>query len=120
VSPLGYGAGGGTPRVNGGSQTGTSLVTDGWPPNQVVLKAGDMFSCGELKRASADVLSDGSGNATITFRPAIRTSPADNTAFVLEKPTCTMILADDMQGMWECNAQGVYQPKTITAFEVFS
>lgn len=121
LAPRGYGAGGGTARVNGGSQTGSSLITDGWPASKVVLKAGDMFSVNdELKRCTADVTSDGSGNATISFKPPIRTSPADNTALVLEKPTCTMILADDMQGMWECNAAGVYQPKTVAAFEVFS
>lgn len=111
---------GGTPLVNGGSQTGSSLVTDGWPANKTVLKAGDYFSFGELKRATADVLSDGSGNATIPFKPWVRTSPADNTPIVVNRPTCTMILADDMQAIWECNAQGVYQPKTFSAFEVFS
>jgi hypothetical protein len=111
---------GGTPLVNGGTQTGSSLITDGWPANTIVLKAGDMFSFGELKRATADVLSDGSGSATIPFKPAIRTSPADNTPIITNKPTCTMILTDDMQGIWECNKNGIYQPKTFTAFEVFN
>jgi hypothetical protein len=114
------GAGGGTPLVNGGSQTGISLATKGWPANTIVLKAGDMFSFGELKRATADVLSDGSGNATISFKPAIRTSPADSTPIVVNKPTCTMVLSDDMQAIWECNQNGIYMPKTFTAFEVFS
>ncbi len=31
-----------------------------------------------------------------------------------------MTLADDMQGMWECNVVGIYQPKTFTAVEAFS
>jgi hypothetical protein len=114
------GAATGTPVVNGANQTGSSIITDGWTPNTVVLKVGDMFSFGELKRVTADVLSDGSGNATILFTPAIRTSPADNTPIVTSAPTCTMILTDDMQAMWECDKNGFYQPKTFTAFEVFS
>ena len=31
-----------------------------------------------------------------------------------------MILADDMQAIWECNVNGIYQPKSFNAFEVFS
>jgi hypothetical protein len=42
------GAGGGTPLVNGASQVGTSLVTDGWPNNTLVLKAGDLIKLGGL------------------------------------------------------------------------
>jgi type 1 fimbria pilin len=115
------GAATGTPLVNGGSQTGSSLITDGWTHSVLVLKAGDYFSVnGELKMVTADVSSDGSGNATINFKPALRTSPADNAALTVQKPTCTMILADDMQGVWECDKNGIYQPKTFSAYEVFS
>ncbi|HYH64138.1 MAG TPA: hypothetical protein VD866_05525 [Urbifossiella sp.] len=111
----------GTPLVKNDSQTGSSLTTDGWTAGITALKAGDYFSVnGELKRMTADAVADGSGNATLTFKPALRNSPADNAPLTVQRPTCTMILADDMQGMWECNAQGVYQPKTFTAFEVFT
>jgi hypothetical protein len=111
----------GTPLVNGGSQTGSSLVTDGWTHSVTVLRAGDYFSVnGELKRVTADATSDGSGNATLNFKPALRSSPADNAAITATRPTCTMILSDDMQAVWECNPNGIYQPKTFTAFEVFA
>ena len=115
------GAGTGLPLVNGGSQTGSALVIDGCTPGTVFLKAGDYFWCnGEMKRLTSDAPADGSGNATLNFKPAMRASPPDNAAVTVIKPTCAMILADDMQGMWECNAQGIYQPKTFTAMEVFS
>jgi hypothetical protein len=115
------GAGTGTPLVNGGSQTGSALTIDGCTHGIVFLKAGDYFSVnGELKRMTSDATADGSGNATLNFKPALRNSPADNAAITVQKPTCTMILADDMQAMWECNVTGIYQPKTFTAFEVFS
>lgn len=111
----------GTPLVNGGSQTGSSLITDGWTAGIVALKAGDYFSVnGELKMVTSDVLANGSGQATIPFKPALRNSPADNAPITVQKPACTMILADDMQAIWECDRMGIYQPKTFAALEVFS
>ena len=111
----------GTPLVNTASQTGSSLITDGWTASKTVLKAGDMFSVNsELKMVTADCLSDGSGNATISFKPALRSSPADNAPITTTQPTCTMILSDDMQAAWDCDKNGIYQPKTFTAIEVFS
>lgn len=83
VGPLG-----GTPLVNGASQTGSSLVTDGWTAAAAArLKKGDVFtiadvyevnpqtyvSTGRLQRftVTADVSSDASGNVTIAISPAI-------------------------------------------------
>jgi hypothetical protein len=31
-----------------------------------------------------------------------------------------MALTDDQQAQWECDKNGIYQPKTFTAMEVFS
>jgi hypothetical protein len=115
------GTGTGAPLINGGSQTGSTLVIDGCTHSVVFLKAGDYFSVnGELKRMTSDALTDGSGNATLNFKPALRATPADNALITVQKPTCTMILADDMQAIWECNVNGIYQPKSFNAFEVFS
>lgn len=104
VGPLG-----GTPLVNGASQTGASLVTDGWTAAAASrLKQGDVFTIanvfhvnpqnrsntGVLQQfvATSDVSSDGSGNATIPISPSITTSgafqtvnasPADNAALTI-------------------------------------
>lgn len=78
------GAGGGTPKVNGGSQTGVSLLSDGWPNSTLVLKAGDViyFSATPiiLFDVTSDVTSNGSGEAAIPINPPIFAggSPADN------------------------------------------
>ncbi len=99
------GAHGGTPLVNGASQTGASLATDGWTNSTTgILKEGDVFtiddvyavnpltrqSTGQLMQftVTADVDSGAStGPATIPISPAIVTSgafqnvsagPADN------------------------------------------
>lgn len=111
----------GTPLVNGGSQTGSSLITDGWTASKTVLKAGDYFSVnGELKMVTADATSNGSGQATLSFKPALRASPSDNAAITVSSCTCTMILVDDQQALWECDKNGIYEAKTFAAYEVFS
>ncbi len=104
VGPLG-----GTPLVNGATQTGATLVTDGWTASAALrLRRGDVFhvagvfsvnpqsrqSTGKLQQfvVTADVSSDGSGNASIPISPSIVTSgafqtvtasPADNAALTV-------------------------------------
>jgi hypothetical protein len=75
----------GTPLVNGASQTGDLLITDGWTFSQTgILKQGDYISLGSgtttrlHKIIEADVNSDGAGNATLRLWPDIRESPANN------------------------------------------
>lgn len=60
--------------VNGGSQTGSSVESDGWPANmESLLKAGDYIGInGRLYMVTADVDSDASGEATISIWPNIR------------------------------------------------
>lgn len=80
------GAGGGTPLVQGASQSGTSIVTDGWTPSVTnVVRAGDCIRFAGLTplyRITADANSDGSGVATLSINPSIPTGsgPADNAA----------------------------------------
>lgn len=95
--PLPKGTALGTPVVSGADQTGTTLTTSGWTPSQTgVLKAGDYFQVGdELKQLSADANADGSGNATLTFYPPIRVSPADASSVVIEYPRGVFMLTDD-------------------------
>jgi hypothetical protein len=81
----------GTPIVQGASQTGSSLVTDGWPVSATVMQAGDFFSLGSgadirLYQVSADAVSNGSGVATLTFHPPLRSSPADDAALNVTNP----------------------------------
>ncbi len=72
----------GTPLVNGASQTGSSIITDGWTSGITNIKrAGDVMkfagdNCVYVVRD--DVNSDGGGNATINITPNLRVSPAEN------------------------------------------
>lgn len=82
------GAHGGTPLTNGASQNGATLVTDGWSSGvSGLLKMGDVFTIagvfeinpqsyqntGRLQHfvVTADVNSDGAGNASIPISPSI-------------------------------------------------
>ncbi len=74
----------GTPLVNGASQTGNSLITDGWTVSVTgILKAGDYIQLGSgsttrLHKVLNDADSDAGGNATLDIWPRLRVSPADN------------------------------------------
>ncbi len=112
----------GTPLVNGGSQTGSSLLIDGCTPNiEGWLLPADFFSVnGELKKVTSPINTDGSGNATINFKPILRSSPLDDTPITTSRASCLMVLSDDQQAIWDCDKYGIYQPRTFTAIEVFS
>lgn len=77
---------GGTPLVKGAGQTGNTLDIDGLTPSVVGWgKKGDYFQLGtgtgsRLYMLTEDVDSDGAGEATLTFQPPLRSSPADNAA----------------------------------------
>lgn len=82
------GAGGGTPLVNGGSQSGSSLITDGWPATTTVLRMGDNFLVAGstlVRTIIADALTNGSGQVTLSFNPPIYAgnSPSDNAALTI-------------------------------------
>ncbi len=80
----------GTPLVNAASSSGSTVVTDGWTASVTILKAGDVVqfalvnsvnpmsyqSIGERQDfvITADVTSDGAGNATLPIYPPITTS----------------------------------------------
>ena len=73
--------------VDGAGQTGTTLATDGWGVDGVVLKAGDLIGTGtkqEMYRVASDTTST-AGVATITLAQPIRVSPDNNEALVVEQ-----------------------------------
>lgn len=107
-SPLGSAdSGSDTPLVNGASQVGTTIDTDGWRTSGTgVLLVGDHFSLGgELKIVTEQVNSDGSGEATISFMPPIHSSPDNNSAIVFDSPT-GIFRIDGLSVDWESNEFG--------------
>lgn len=80
------GAWGGTPVVDGASQTGDTLDIRGLPNSITnVAKAGDFISLGSgvntrLHKVVVNADSNASGEATLTIVPRLRVSPADGDA----------------------------------------
>lgn len=97
TSPRGVGTG--TPLVNGGSQTGDTLITDGWTPDTTgILLAGDWIQMGSgsnsrMYKVLDDVNSDAGGNATLTLWPNLRTPATDGDAIIVTNTQTTWRLS---------------------------
>ena len=108
---------GGTPLVQGGSQTGTSLIVDGCS-NDITnwIRAGDFFGVdSDVKICTADASSNGSGAITIPFSPRLRESPANNAAITTSSATGVFMLADPTTS-WK-NKPGGFCDFAFTAVE---
>jgi hypothetical protein len=102
------GAFGGTPVVNGASQTGHSITVSG-ASNTITnwIRTGDWFTIGsELKMCTESANSDGSGNVTIAFRPRIRTSPANGSSVETTAPTGRFVIVSPTLE-WSLDPEGV-------------
>lgn len=113
----------GTPRVDGASQSGNTLSTDGWEPAANIFNVGDFFhyatSAGQtLHMVTADVRADGSGAAALPVEPPIRTAPADNATIEIDAPTCIMRLADAASGA-PSYQPGVFAGVAVSLREAF-
>ena len=122
--PLGVATG--APVVNGASQTGTSLITDGWTFSITgIMVKGDYLAMDlplggrSLHQVTADADSDGAGNATLAIHPPLRESPANNATIITSSPTCVMRLLDDDQARWAIDGAGHYSI-AFTAVESFN
>lgn len=106
------GAATGSPLVKGASQTGYDLITDGWTNGVTgILKAGDWIQLGSgstarLYKVMADANSNGSGEATLTLWPALRSSPADNAVITVSSPMGRFMLAEEIS--WNIDEAKVY------------
>jgi hypothetical protein len=99
------GLGGGAPVIHGGGQTGETLMTRGWPPNQQVLLAGDFLSYPDaagrpmLHKVATWVVNSGpDGVAGIQISPPIRRPGGDGVALEVNAPFGLFRLASDDEG----------------------
>ena len=94
------GTGAGTPVVKDADNSGTTLKTDGWTADSVVLKAGSCLTIAGLApifRTVGDVTGHSSGGTTnITITPPILdgSKPADNAAITTTGTTITAVILD--------------------------
>ena len=109
------GPGGGTPLVDGASQTGRTIVTDGWPTGGTltILKAGDFIKFAnhtKVYMVTADATCDTNGDSTISIEPALLTSPANDTAITYSSVPFTVYFDGDIVE-FSTDQTGVYQFK---------
>jgi len=105
----------GTPRVNGGGQTGDTLLIDGLPINTTgYLLPGDYIQLGSgvtayLYKVLTQVNSDASGNATLDLWPNLRVSPGDNGLLVVANTKGRFRLKDNVTqwGINEISSYGI-------------
>jgi hypothetical protein len=106
------GAGGGTPLVNGASQTGNTLAVDGLPVSTTVYRKYDYFSLGSgetmrLYCLTADAVTNASGEVTLEFEPRLRESPSDNDAVTFTGAKGTFQLSENV-AEWDVNESNIY------------
>ena len=85
--------------VNGASQTGSGLWLKNLPVSTAgLLTAGDMVSIytgtWEMKRVTADLNSNASGNGYLIFEPSLRVSPSANAPVSIWRPMSRFLLAN--------------------------
>lgn len=90
----------GTGLVNGATNAGVSTIsTDGWTANNNNLfKAGDLIKFANHKKVYMlveDAISNGSGAATLTFKPSLVSPLTDNEAIIFTDVPFTVAFAKD-------------------------
>ena len=111
------GTGGGTLVVNGGNQSGSSLICDGATASVTnYLRAGDYISFNnELHMVTSDANSDSSGNITLAIAPPIRKTPSDDSVVDYTEPVSGVFM---LAGPARWSTQpGIISNYTIEAVE---
>lgn len=88
-------------QIDGGSQTGSSIGTKGWPGSSAnIYLPGDSIGWtdptgrAQMHMVTAPVSSTGSGTATVPITPPIRRSPSNNAALLADPAPVWRLTAD--------------------------
>ena len=101
----------GPPKVNGASQTGRSVITEGWNQSTVAFKAGDYCKFAnhdKVYTVCSDATADANGNVTLTIEPALVTSPANDSSITYTAVPFTVALTGRVQE-FETNTTGLFE-----------
>jgi len=105
--------------VDGAGQLGGTIDIQTADLNTLLFGIGDYMEVnGELKTVLADVTSNGSGLATVTFVPNLRQSPPDSAVVEFEDPRVIMKLEDDAQTTFQVSSPVIYNA-TFSLLEAF-
>jgi len=102
------------PTVRSGAGSGGTLPLQGLPATRTVLVAGDLMTVPlpsgheRLVCLTADLVSNGAGQATATFGPELGEVPATGATVEIQRPWGLMALTSDPPG-WDVSAGQQYQ-----------
>jgi len=115
------GVGTGTPKIDGGGQTGSNIETKLWTASTTgILLAGDLIQIGNyMYMVLVDVDSDGSGDATLDIFPNLRTSPTDSDDIVVSDCKTLMRLASN-EMKWSTDKLKMYGLTMVFVEEIVS
>ena len=88
----------GAPVVDGAQTVGRSIVTDGWANSVTAMKAGEFVKFANHAKVymlTADVTSNGSGQATISIEPALYAAVANDEAITVTSVPFTCAFLSD-------------------------
>ena len=114
----------GTPQIDGNNQVGNTLLTKGWTNSVTgILKKGDYIQIGtgalsRLHMVVEDANSNGSGVAALSICPALRYSPTNNGAIVVNDAKGAFRLSDN-ETSWSVDPGPVYR-MSFNAIEVMN
>lgn len=98
------------PLVAGADQAGKSLIIDGATASATIFLPGDYFhvvagGAKELKIVTQACTANGSGQAVVSFEPALRAAPADNAPLAIASPVCAFGLVNP-EAAWDMDVNG--------------
>jgi len=119
-NPRGSAGSNGSPHIKGAGQQGRAVITDGWTPSKFVLALGDWIQIGSglYKVVSGNIVSDATGAATFFIWPALKSSPADNTA-ILYTNTVGVFKLDSNANGWDWTEPQIAAGITFSGSEAF-
>jgi len=86
------------PKVSLSSQSGKTLQTNDWPASSLVLKKGEYIEvAGQMRGVTADVTSDGTGNALIPLSHRFYDTPGVGASVNYWSPKALFMLKDNNQ-----------------------
>lgn len=105
-------------RVNGGSQSGKTISTNGWTPNQSLLfSAGDYIQLGQyLYMITANTASNSGGAAVLPLNRPIVVPPTNAAVVARFAPRAKCMLVDGAQAQFAVSAPFIYAV-TISVIE---
>lgn len=104
--------------VDGSGQGGHTLKTKGWGSPGLKLRRGQFVTVGEqLLILMGSVIADGSGRATIRFKPYLRVIPGDGERIEVKRPYAVVSMSDPKNG-WAVDVGQDYDI-TFTCEEAF-